>query len=67
VIFRVKYFYHVEFGLIILEKMEIRILFFGKSHGKLTHGKHLAPKIFLAQGPCSNPRCFFIDTCGFIL
>jgi hypothetical protein len=33
-------------GESFLEKMEIGESFFGKKHGKLAHGKNLAPKIF---------------------
>jgi hypothetical protein len=45
-IFRVKYFYPIKFGRIILGKNGNWGIFFGKKHGKLAHGKNLAPKIF---------------------
>jgi len=40
----------MEFGGIILEKMEIGESSFGKNHGKLAHLKNLAPKIIYAHG-----------------
>jgi hypothetical protein len=33
-------------GKSFLKNMEIGKYFFGKKHGKLTHGQNLAPKIF---------------------
>jgi hypothetical protein len=35
----------MEFGRIVLEKMEIGESFFGKNHGKSAHWRNLAPKI----------------------
>jgi hypothetical protein len=31
-----------------LEKMEIGEYLFGKKHGKIAHGRYIAPKIFYA-------------------
>jgi hypothetical protein len=33
-------------GESFLEKMEIGKSFFGKKHGKIAHGRYIAPKIF---------------------
>jgi len=43
--FFAKHFYPIEFGQIILEKMEIGVtIFYKEKHGKLAHGQNLAPK-----------------------
>jgi hypothetical protein len=49
-------------GKSFLEKMEIGESFFGKKHGKLAHGRNLAPKISMennneqpSKNTCAHP------------